>query len=43
MAVKDMIMLRQKDLKRLHIIHKAMEGAITQDSLHQDSEERRKR
>jgi transposase len=30
MAGKDIIMVRQKDLKRLHVIHKAIEGAITQ-------------
>lgn len=30
MAEKDIIMARQKDLKRLHVIHKAIEGAITQ-------------
>lgn len=30
MAGKDIIMARQKELKRLHVIHKALEGAITQ-------------
>lgn len=30
MAGKDIIMVRQKDLKRLHVIHKVMEGELTQ-------------
>ncbi len=30
MAGKDIIMVRQKDLKRLHVIHKVIEGALTQ-------------
>jgi len=30
MAGKDIIMARQKELKRLHVIHKAIEGQITQ-------------
>lgn len=30
MAGKDIIMVRQKELKRLHVIHKIMEGALTQ-------------
>ena len=30
MARKDIIMVRQKDLKRLHVIHKVLEGLITQ-------------
>ena len=30
MAEKDSIMLRQKDLKRLHVIHKVLEGTMTQ-------------
>jgi hypothetical protein len=30
MARKDIIVLRQKELKRLHIIHKVLEGAMTQ-------------
>lgn len=30
MAEKDMVMLRQKDLKRLHVIHKVLEGTMTQ-------------
>ncbi len=30
MAEKDIIMLRQKELKRLHVIHKVLEGIMTQ-------------
>ncbi len=30
MAREDIIMLRQRELKRLHVIHKALEGTITQ-------------
>jgi transposase len=30
MAEKDIIMLRQRDLKRLHVIHKVREGTMTQ-------------
>ncbi|MFZ3137750.1 MAG: ISNCY family transposase [Thermodesulfovibrionales bacterium] len=30
MAGKDIIMVRQKDLRRLHVIHKVMEGELTQ-------------
>jgi len=30
MAGKDIIVMRQKDLKRLHIIHKVIEGGLTQ-------------
>ena len=30
MAEKDVIMLRQKDLKRLHVMHKVLEGTMTQ-------------
>jgi predicted transcriptional regulator len=30
MAGKDIIMATQKELKRLHVIHKAIEGQITQ-------------
>lgn len=30
MAGKDIIMVRQKELKRLHIIHKIIEGTLTQ-------------
>jgi hypothetical protein len=30
MAGKDIIMVRQKGIKRLHVIHKAIEGQITQ-------------
>jgi transposase len=30
MPGKDIIMVRQKELKRLHVIHKAIEGVITQ-------------
>ncbi|MGO9611824.1 MAG: ISNCY family transposase [Dissulfurispiraceae bacterium] len=30
MGGKDIIMMRQRDLKRLHIIHKVMEGELTQ-------------
>lgn len=30
MAGKDIIMVRQKDLKRLHVIHKVIEGELTQ-------------
>jgi transposase len=30
MAEKDIIMLRQRDLKRLHVIHKVLEGTMTQ-------------
>jgi transposase len=30
MAGKDIIIMRQKELKRLHVIHKVMEGALTQ-------------
>ena len=30
MAGEDIIMVKQKDLKRLHVIHKAIEGEITQ-------------
>ncbi len=30
MAGEDIIMVRQKDLKRLHVIHKAIDGEITQ-------------
>jgi hypothetical protein len=30
MAGKDIIMIRQKELKRLHVIHKAIEGVLTQ-------------
>lgn len=30
MAEKDIIIMRQKELKRLHVIHKAMEGELTQ-------------
>lgn len=30
MARKDIIIMRQKELKRLHIIHKVMEGELTQ-------------
>ena len=30
MAGKDIIMVRQKELRRLHVIHKAIEGVITQ-------------
>ena len=30
MAGKDIIMVRQKELKRLHVIHKVMEGALLQ-------------
>ncbi len=30
MAGKDIIMIRQKELKRLHVIHKVIEGVLTQ-------------
>lgn len=30
MAEKDIIMVRQKELKRLHVIHKVIEGTLTQ-------------
>jgi DNA-binding Lrp family transcriptional regulator len=30
MAGKDIIMIRQKELKRLHVIHRVLEGEITQ-------------
>ena len=30
MAGKDIIMVRQKELKRLHVIRKIIEGVITQ-------------
>jgi transposase len=30
MAEKDIVMLRQKDLKRLHVMHKVLEGTMTQ-------------
>jgi len=30
MAGKDIIIVKQKDLKRLHVIHKLIEGALTQ-------------
>jgi len=30
MAGKDIIVARQKDLKRLYVIHKIIEGAVTQ-------------
>src|SRR5208283_4568326 len=30
MAKEDIIMLRQKELKRLHVIHKVMQGELTQ-------------
>ena len=30
MAEKDILMLRQKDLKRLHVVHKVLEGTMTQ-------------
>lgn len=30
MAEQDMLMLRQKDLKRLHVVHKVLEGTMTQ-------------
>lgn len=30
MAGKDIIMVRQKELKRLHVIHKVIEGALSQ-------------
>ena len=30
MAGKDIIMVRQKELKRLHVIRKVIEGALTQ-------------
>ncbi len=30
MAGKDIIMVRQKELKRLHVIHKVIEGELTQ-------------
>jgi transposase len=30
MAEKDMVMLRQKDLRRLHVVHKVLEGTMTQ-------------
>jgi alkylated DNA nucleotide flippase Atl1 len=30
MAGKDIIIMRQKELKRLHVIHKVMEGKLTQ-------------
>jgi len=30
MAGKDIIMVRQKELKRLHVIRKVLEGIITQ-------------
>jgi hypothetical protein len=30
MAEKDTIVLRQKDLRRLHVLHKVLEGAMTQ-------------
>ena len=29
MAGKDIIIMRQKELKRLHVIHKVMEGELT--------------
>ena len=29
MAGKDIIMVRQKELKRLHVIHRVLEGEIT--------------
>ena len=30
MAGKDIIIMRQKELKRLHVIHKVIEGELTQ-------------
>ena len=30
MAERDIIMLRQKELKQLHVIHKVIEGSLTQ-------------
>ncbi|HUL31927.1 MAG TPA: helix-turn-helix domain-containing protein, partial [Thermodesulfobacteriota bacterium] len=30
MAGEDIVMLRQKDLKRLHVLHKVLEGIMTQ-------------
>ena len=30
MAEKDIIMVRQKDLRRLHVVHKVLEGTMTQ-------------
>jgi len=30
MAEQDMVMLRQKDLRRLHVVHKVLEGTMTQ-------------
>ncbi|HSB52301.1 MAG TPA: ISNCY family transposase [Dissulfurispiraceae bacterium] len=30
MAGKDIVMLRQRDLKRLHVVHKVLEGILTQ-------------
>lgn len=30
MAGKDIFMVRQKELKRLHVIHKVIEGNLTQ-------------
>ena len=30
MAEQDMVMLRQKDLRRLHVLHKVLEGTMTQ-------------
>jgi DNA-binding transcriptional regulator LsrR (DeoR family) len=30
MAGKDIIMVQQKELKRLHVIHKVIEGTLTQ-------------
>ena len=30
MAGKDIIIMRQKELKRLHVMHKIMEGELTQ-------------
>ena len=30
MAEKDIIMVRRKELKRLHVIHKVIEGTLTQ-------------
>lgn len=31
MARKDIFMVRQKELKRLHVIHKVIEGNLTQE------------
>jgi len=30
MAEKDILMLRQKDLRRLHVVHKVLEEGMTQ-------------